>query len=523
MRNFVKSILIVGGGSSGWMTAAYLSKAYGHKVKISLIEEPSIPKIGVGEATIPNLQRVFFDFLGLKEQDWMPHCNASFKSAIKFVGWNTESDSSDYFYHMFGQLKEVNGIPLSHYWAHLKNTGQTTEQFAYACYNKAKLLDAKLSPKDRDGRSRMSHAWHFDAHLVADYLRGLSVSWGVEHIQGEVVEARLNESGGIKSVRTQSGAEIAADFFVDCSGFKGLLINQALDEPFIDMSRYLLCDSAVAASITHDDEANGVEPYTSAIAMSSGWTWKIPLLGRFGSGYVYSSSFCSKETATEDFMKLWGVREDQVKLNHIKFRTGRNRRAWVKNCVSIGLSSCFLEPLESTGLYFIYAAIYQFAQHFPDATLDSRLADSFNKKIEMMFDDCRDFIQTHYFTTTRNDSDFWRANKHDLKISDSLREKLNAYNAGLVVCPPVTANESDYYGNFDLEFSNFWTNSNYYCMFAGLNWVPEKSNPKLIYHDEWMKQALAEFRSLKLEEEALSAILPTTYDYLLNIRGTRSA
>ena len=261
-QSLIKNILIVGGGSAGWMTASYLSKAFGNKVNISLVESPEIPKIGVGEATIPNLQKVFFDFLGLKEEEWMPECNASFKAAIKFVNWNDPNDKNDYFYHMFGQVKNIDDIPLTHYWNYFRENNLTQLPMAYDCYDKARLLDKNLSPKTLTHEKVMSHAWHFDAHLVAKFLKKLSISWGVKHIEDEVINVSLNENGYVKSVTTNKNGEIEADLFIDCSGFKGLIINQALKEPFIGMSDQLFCNSAVAASIKHDDEENGIEPYT---------------------------------------------------------------------------------------------------------------------------------------------------------------------------------------------------------------------------------------------------------------------
>lgn len=205
--------------------------------------------------------------------------------------------------------------------------------------------------------------------------------------------AEKDSNGYITALRTEEGRRLDGDLFVDCSGFRGLLINEAMNEPFIDMNDHLLCDSAVATPIRHDDAANGIEPYTSAIAMRYGWTWRTPLLGRFGSGYVYSSQFASQDEAIRDFCNLWQLDPEDTPLNKIRFRVGRNRRSWVKNVVSVGLSSCFLEPLESTGIFLIYAALYQLAKHFPDRRFDPVLIDRFNRKIDTLFDETRDFLQ----------------------------------------------------------------------------------------------------------------------------------
>ena len=520
MKKPIRNLVIVGGGTAGWMTASYLFKALEGKVKITLIESAAVPKIGVGEATVPNLQRVFFDFLGIPEEEWMRNCNAAFKTAVKFVNWRPrEKDGKpNHFYHLFGILPNCDGVPLSSYWVLRKQAGDT-QPMDYACYKEPPLLDDKLAPKFRDGRQAMFHAWHFDAHLVAAYLQRLSVGWGVTHVLDDLEKVQLGDEGQIASLHMRSGKTYSADLFVDCTGFRGLLINQALAEPFIDMSDQLLCDSAVAAPVKHDDEQYGVEPYTSAIALDHGWVWKIPMLSRFGSGYVYSSKFCSRDQASDAFLRLWNLDAKTTPLNQIRFRVGRNRRAWVKNCISIGLSSCFLEPLESTGIYFIYAAIYQLAKHFPDRSLNPTLIDRFNKEIETMFDDSRDFIQLHYLTTMREDTPFWCANKHELRLSENIKYKLETFKAGLPVNMPIT-DEETYYSNFEAEFRNYWTNGSYYCIQAGMGALPEQSLAALQYRSSSQSKSEGLFREIQRKSTELSRVLPTNYEYLCRLHGS---
>lgn len=518
--DLIKNVVILGGGTAGWMAASYLKKAL-PDLHITLMEAPAIPKIGVGEATIPNLQKVFFDFLGLPEDEWMRRCNASFKVGIKFANWRKPraENPNDYFYHLFGLIPNCDNVPLSQYWA-LKRSANNgyDEPMANACYKEPPLLDANLSPRYLDGSRAMYYAWHFDAHLVADYLRDVAVGWGVEHLVDQLESVTLNEDGGIGVLHTRSGRKLEGDLFIDCSGFRGLLINKALGEPFLDMSDYLFCDSAVATQVPNDDEAKGVEPYTSAIGMDSGWTWKIPMLGRFGSGYVYSSKFEKDDQATLDFCKLWGLNPDRTDFNKIRFRVGRNRRAWVKNCVSIGLASAFVEPLESTGIYFIYAAIYQLAKHFPDKNFNPTLMARFNREIETMFDDTRDFIQVHYLTTPREDTAFWRANKHDLRLSDDVKDKLATYKSGLPVNMPLS-DVDGYYGNFDWEFRNFWTNSSFYCMLAGMGWMPDQALPRIRYSRESQAKAEVMFSDIKKQSAELKAKLPTMHQFLRKLHG----
>jgi len=524
----IKNVVILGGGTAGWMTAAYLGKALQNTVNITVVEAPTIPRIGVGEATVPNLQKVLFDFLGIEEHEWMRECNASFKMAVKFINWRTSGEpspisrhdhnGSDHFYHPFGILPDHDQLPLSHYWFNKRFHGQTSEPFDYACFREPPIMDANLAPRQLDGTRATRYAWHFDAHLVADFLRRFALEkQGVTHLQDEMNEVLFDSRGFITALRTKSGRTVQGDLFVDCSGFRGLLINQAMQEPFIDMSDHLLCDSAVATSVPHDDEAEGVQPFTSAIAMNSGWTWKIPLLGRFGSGYVYSSKFAGPDDAAAEFCRLWNLDPENTPLNKIRFRVGRNRRAWVNNCVSIGLSSCFLEPLESSGIYFITAAIYQLAKHFPNKGFDQILIDRFNREIEEMFDDTRDFIQAHFYYSPRVDTDFWRANKQ-LHLPENIKEKIAMYKAGLAINAP-TADEGTYYGNFEAEFRNFWTNGSYYCIFAGLGLMPEHPVPLLTYKPDSVKGAEPLFGRVKRQQEELLGTLPTNAAYLRQLHG----
>lgn len=527
MSNRISKVVILGGGTAGWMTASYLGKALQRTVDITVLESPAIPRVGVGEATVPNLQRAFFDFLGIPEEEWMPKCNASFKVAVKFVNWRTPGEGQatarthegrpDHFYHPFGLLPSHDGVPLSHYWEYRRLEGQTDEPFDYACFPDTAVMDGKLAPRTFDGSRATNYAWHFDAHLVADFLRDFAKEkQGVNHIEDEMTEVVKDGRGFITGLRTKSGALVEGDLFVDCSGFRGLLINQSMAEPFLDMSDHLLCDSAVATSVPHDDEANGVEPYTSALAMSSGWSWKIPMPGRFGTGYVYSSSFLGKDQATEELCRMWGLDTD-TEFNHVRFRVGRNRRAWVKNCVSVGLASCFLEPLESTGIYFTYAAIHHLAKHFPDRGFDPALRDAFNREIEDMFDDTRDFLQAHFSLAPRTDTEFWRATK-DIALPQNIQEKIAMFKAGIPINPPA-ADESTYYGNFDAEFRNFWTNGSYYCIFSGLGLRPDHPLPALTYRPESVQASQPLFDAVKEKQRALSTSLPSMHEYLTRLHG----
>lgn len=523
MSNRIRNVVVLGGGTAGWMTAAYLGKSLEEDVTVTVLESPAIPRIGVGEATVPNLQKTFFDFLGLSESDWMPECNAAFKTAVKFMNWRTPGESSttarmlngrpDHFYHPFGLLPDHEGVPLPQYWFNDFYAGRTDKPYDYACFREPAIMDANLAPRRLDGTPVTRYAWHFDAALVADFLRRFATEkQGIIHVQDDMVGFEQDSRGYLTALKTKSGQRIEGDLFVDCSGFRSLLINGAMREPFLDMSDFLMNDRAVATAIPHDDEAEGVEPYTSSIAMQSGWTWKIPMMGRHGSGYVYSSRFLDQDAATLEFANMWGLDPDKTEFNQVRFRVGRNRRAWVRNCVSIGLASCFVEPLESTGIYFITAAIHQLAKHFPNRDFDQILIDTFNREIETMFDDTRDFLQAHFYFSPRTDTPYWRANK-ELKLSDQILEKVALYKAGLPVNPPISS-EDTYYGNFEAEFRNFWTNGSYYCIFAGMGLLPDHPMPSLAHRRSAVDGAAPLFAAIEREQRELVESLPSNLEYL---------
>jgi tryptophan 7-halogenase len=513
----IKTVVIIGGGTAGWMTATYLNKAFGPQVKVSLIETPVVPRIGVGEATIPNLQKIFWDFLGIPEEEWMSHVNGSYKAGIRFVNWRKykSEEGFNHFYHNFGVLPSIGGIPLPLYWYyHTKGSAP----FDYSCYSQILMMDGKKSPVNINGTTAVSHAWHFDANLLAEFLSEWGKKQGIEHILDSFQNATLDGEGNIASIQTVNGLTLEAELFIDCSGFRGLLINKVLGEPFIDMSDYLLCDGAIAAPIPYKDKNSDIEPYTTSFAKEAGWIWKTPLMGRFGSGYVYSSKFINEDKAADDFCQFWNLDSSKIDLKHIRFRTGRNRRAWVKNCVSIGLSSCFLEPLESTGIYFITGAIYQLAKYFPTKQIEPTWRDKFNSEIEYMYDDCRDFIQAHYFATTRDDSPFWLANRHELKMSESIKNKIALYKAGIPISS-ASFSEDDYYGNLDNEFHNFWTDGSYYSVLSGLGFLPEQSNSYIYYHPDEVEESFTVLKKIKHKQKELLASLPTHHEYLKQLHN----
>ena len=514
-------VVIVGGGSAGWMTAAYLSKALDKNVQISLVESSNITTIGVGEATFSTI-KLFFDFLGLEEREWMPKCNASYKMAIKFVNWNAQGR---HFYHPFQRYETVEGFDIAEWWLKMK---RSEEPFDYSCFLIPSLCDNKRSPRYFDGTvfddkvqnlfSREStpeknvladlkvqypYAYHFDANLLARFLKDYAKQRGVTQIIDDVIDVKLSESGSIDSIITGEHGNISADLFIDCTGFRGLLINKALGEPFISFSESLLCDRAIAMQVPTDIRKDGINPYTTATALSSGWVWNIPLYGRVGTGYVYCSEFLSEEQAEQEFRQHLGPAAENCKAKHIKIRVGRNRNSWVKNCVAIGLSSGFVEPLESTGIFFIQHGIEELISHFPGKTFNEELIKSYNKIIADCIDGVRDFLTLHYCVSDKADTPFWKATKHEVVVPAELTEKLQLWKTRL----PNTK-------NINLNYHGFESYS-YSVMLLGLNYKPEGSLPLLEHLDD--KKALAKFNLIKQKAHHLSATLPSQYEYLTHV------
>jgi tryptophan 6-halogenase len=521
MSEHVQNIVIVGGGSAGWMTAAYLSKALDKNVRITLVESSNITRVGVGEATFSTI-KVFFDFLGLQEHEWMPKCNATYKMAIKFVNWNA---AGQHFYHPFQRYEVVNGFDISEWWL---KTKKNQEAFDYSCFVTPWLCDNQKSPRYLDGQVfdeqvqnlysddyisqknvladlqvQYPYAYHFDANLLAKFMKDYAMPRGVEQIVDDVVDVKLQEDGSIDRIITKEHGSINGDLFVDCTGFRGLLINKALDEPFISFSDSLLCDRAIAMQVPTDIKKDGINPYTSATALSSGWVWNIPLYGRIGTGYVYSSAFISEEEAEKEFRSHLGEASNNCKASHIKMRVGRNRDSWVKNCVAIGLSSGFVEPLESTGIFFIQHGIEELVNHFPDRSFNQELIKSYNKAIANCIDGVKDFLTLHYCASDREDTPFWKATKQKISFSEELREKLNLWKNRL---PNNKSINPNYHG-----FESY----SYSVMLLGLNYMPE-CNPPVLDHIEDQK-AMVAFKNIQERANYLNATLPSQYEYLTNV------
>jgi len=416
-------IIILGGGTAGWMTAAALVKMLpANKYSITLVESEQIGTVGVGEATIPHI-RQFNALLGIDENDFIRATNATYKLAICFESWGKLGDR---YFHPFGSFgHDISGIEFQHYWLKLreKNMATAISEYSLACVAAMNHKFDYPLIEDESLLSTYTYAFHIDAGLYARYLRGYSETRGVVRCEGKVVEVQTNPvSDFIESIKMDSGDVIHGDFFIDCSGFASVLIEKTLKTGFEDWSQWLPCNSAIAIP---SENISAPVPYTRATAREAGWQWCIPLQHRSGNGYVYSSNFISDDEALAGLLKnLDGKPVGEP--NFLKFIAGRRKKSWNKNCVAIGLSSGFLEPLESTSIYLVQMAILKLLEFIPGRTLDPILQNEFNRTMELEYCRIRDFLILHYYATTRTDSPFW-LHCQQMDIPDDLKRKLQLF------------------------------------------------------------------------------------------------
>lgn len=416
-------VVIVGGGTAGWMTASALARFLPGVADVRLIESEEIGIVGVGEATLPHL-RAFLQRLGIPEAEMMRATNATYKLGIDFRDFGRIGDR---YIHPFGAYGvDLAGVGFHHYWLRAKAEGSARGIEDYSLpIVAARANRFALPPADGDFLST-SYGWayQFDATRLAPMLRGYSEARGVTRTEGRVTGVeRDGETGDVTELVLDSGERVAGDLFIDCSGFRALLVGGAMDAAWEDWSHWLPCDRAAALPATAP--AGSIEPYTRATAMGAGWRWRIPLQHRVGNGYVFSSSFLSEDAACDAILgAVEGTPLADPRI--LRFRAGRRRESWVGNVVSIGLASGFLEPLESTSIHLAQMAVMRLIELFPERRIDPADRAAFNATVDYEYDRVRDFLILHYHATTRDDSDFWN-HVRTMALPDSLAGKLELW------------------------------------------------------------------------------------------------
>lgn len=409
-------VVIAGGGTAGWLSAAALSKQMGSAIDVTLIESEEIGTVGVGEATIPPM-KTFHRLLRINEQEFMRKTHATFKLGIQFENWK---ELNHRYFHSFGVTgKDTLITEFIHFWMRGKELG-IAESFGDYCVEfKAALLNRCGILKD----TQVNYAFHLDAGLYANFLREISEANGVTRFEGKIESVQQDSTSGfITSITLDSGQVIDGDLFIDCTGFRGLLIEQTLHTGYEDWSHWLPCDTAVAVQTKSVSEA---VPYTRSIAHQAGWRWRIPLQHRVGNGTVFCSQYMSEEDAQAQLLEaVEGSTLTSPRV--IRFRTGRRRKNWNKNCVAIGLSSGFLEPLESTSIHLIMSGITRLLQMFPHQGIQPAIVAEYNQQAASEIERIRDFIILHYKVTDRDDSGFWRYCR-GMDIPDSLAHRIELF------------------------------------------------------------------------------------------------
>lgn len=464
------NIVIAGGGSAGWMAAAFLSEAFRIKgnqhYAISLVESDSIAPIGVGEATIHTI-RGFLEACGIDEGEFLVATGATFKHGILFKDWlygPLQNAHPHQYFHPFEGFVNLTPEPQTSHWLNARLNGATQERYDRWAGVQGALAAAGCAPKTWQNSAYdapVSYGYHLDANKFADFLKKISVERGVTHIRADITDISLNERGHIDQLMLSTGENLQGDFFIDCTGFSSLL-SRSVRAEFIDYSDYLFCDRAVTIRCPQKGKEYEPRPYTTATARESGWTFEIDLQERTGLGYIYSSKHSTPETAEKALRSFYPDIDPEASASHLKMRVGRLENSWSRNCVALGLASGFLEPLESTGLYFIEIALRLLVDYWDPLSRSNACREQFNSAFNATFDESMEFIVLHYVLSEREDSQFWRDVRTETRNLPSLKHKLAIWEHK----PPTDAD----FKNETIAFRA----PNYSAVLYGMNWLPRE-------------------------------------------------
>lgn len=428
MAKPITSITIVGGGTAGWLAATFLRTKLARKIKVSLIESPNVPTVGVAEATVPNMPATLRE-LGLDDQEFFRRCNASIKMGVMFRNWNVDH-KGDFISYMnpFITPSMIDGMEAGYFY---NAYGSGKRDFIQSFCPLIDLLEAWKCPLSLGGKEdpmpKVGYAYHLDAVKFAGMLAEVGRERGVTHILDDVDDIELDERGHVAALQLRERGRHDVEFVIDCTGFQGFLLQKALGEPFESYADYLGNDRAMALQIPHQDPSK-IPAATSSTALGAGWSWSVPLFNRVGTGYVFSSAHRTDDQARDEFMAHLGDKAPEgAELRVIPMRVGRTRRAWVKNCVALGLSGGFIEPLESTAIHMIDMGLRWLLMYFPSQDFDVATQNRYNQIVDSMYNEVRDFICLHYQLGNRTDDPYWIDARTQLKVPDRLAENLDLW------------------------------------------------------------------------------------------------
>jgi len=479
MSSDINNVVILGGGTAGWITACILAKQLNctknSKVTITVIESPDIPTIGVGEGTVPTMRQTL-QLIGVSETDFIRECDVTFKQSIKFVDWlHAPTENSSHSYHHLFNFPLTPGFDLTPYWL----LGAKNKSYAESLSVQTVACDNKLAPKKithKEYEAPLEYAYHLDASKFSLFLAKHGVEkLNIIHTQGTVADVELDEHGSINALITENSERITGDFFVDCSGFSSRLLAKALNVGFVDKSHQLLVDTAIAMQVPYEDQEKEIPPYTIATAKEAGWIWDIGLNKRRGVGYVFSSKHTTHEEAEKTLRSYVGREAEGIKARIIPMKIGYREKFWHKNCVAIGLSAGFVEPLEATALLTVEAMAKLLAEKLPQDTSGLAYAEkAFNDISKYAWERVIDFIKLHYFLSKRTDSQFWLDNTNRDTVPETLLAKLDFWEKNL----PSPADFFSKYEIFQLE--------NYQYVLYGMNFVSQlqQVSDRYPHHDK---------------------------------------
>ncbi len=459
-------ILVLGGGAAGWMAANLMAKRWADRnVDITVLESPDIGIIGVGEGSTPQL-KAFFEYLGVAESDWMPKCSATYKNGISFYGWSARPGYEHYF-HPFPSPVDLHTSPAFYFNSHFRRQGFDLDASPDRFFLSAYLANNSLAPTAAHHFPfEMAYGYHFDAYLVSAFLREHAISLGVSHIEGKVTDVLLTESGNVASLKLDDDRAIAADIFVDSTGFRSLILQQALGVKFVSFAENLFNNAAVVMPTSADTA--GTNSQTVSTALKNGWVWNIPLTNRTGNGYVYSDRYCSADEAEAELRTHLGMLDSDVAARHLKMKVGRVEKHWHKNCLAVGLSQGFIEPLEATALHLVQATVEQFMAALEKGNFTNEKEDEFNAEISARFEGVRDYIVCHYRAALRNDTEYWRDNVANNKLSDSLQQLLQCWFSRGDLKKEIA----------EQDISKYYSLTSWICLLGGYGNYPDQDKIK---------------------------------------------